>query len=218
MNPLTDLQQYGQSVWLDYIRRSLIIGGELEHLIAEDGLRGVTSNPTIFQKAIAGSSDYDETLNKLLKDNPHLDARNLYEKLAIEDIQKAADIFRGVYEETDGADGYISLELSPGLAHDIEGSVAEARRFWKEVNRPNLMIKVPATPEGIPAVEVLIADGINVNITLIFSLAHYEAVAQAYLRGVKKCLNPSKVASVASFFVSRVDIFYCQLFVEISGI
>ncbi|NOR22207.1 MAG: transaldolase, partial [Candidatus Aminicenantes bacterium] len=115
MNPLTDLQQYGQSVWLDYMRRSLIIGGELEHLIKEDGLRGVTSNPTIFQKAIAGSSDYDETLNKLLKDNPHLDARNLYEKLAIEDIQKAADIFRGVYEETGGADGFISLELSPGL-------------------------------------------------------------------------------------------------------
>ncbi len=179
MNPLTDLQQYGQSVWLDYIRRSLIIDGELGHLIKEDGLRGVTSNPTIFQKAIAGSSDYDETLNKLLKDNPHLDARHLYEKLAIEDIQKAADIFRGVYEETGGADGFISLELSPGLAHDTEGSVAEARRFWKEVNRPNLMIKVPATPEGIPAVEALIADGININITLMFSLAHYEAVAQA---------------------------------------
>ena len=205
MNPLTDLQQYGQSVWLDYIRRSLIIGGELEHLIKEDGLRGITSNPTIFQKAIAGSSDYDETLNKLLKDNPRIDARNLYEKLAIEDIQKAADIFRRVYVETGGADGFVSLELSPGLAHDTEGSVAEARRFWKEVNRPNLMIKVPATPEGIPAVEALIADGINVNITLVFSLAHYEAVAQAYLRGVKKCLNPSKVASVASFFVSRVD-------------
>lgn len=205
MNPLKDLQQYGQSVWLDYIRRSLIIGGELEHLVKEDGLRGVTSNPTIFQKAIAGSTDYDETLNKLLKDNPHLEARNLYEKLAIEDIQKAAAIFRRVYEETGGADGFVSLELSPGLAHDTEGSVAEARRFWKEVNRPNLMIKVPATPEGIPAVEALIADGINVNITLMFSLAHYEAVAQAYLRGVKKCLNPSKVASVASFFVSRVD-------------
>jgi transaldolase/glucose-6-phosphate isomerase len=205
MNPLTDLQQYGQSVWLDYIRRSLIIGGELEHLIKEDGLRGITSNPTIFHKAIAGSSDYDETLNKLLKDNSRLDARHLYEKLAIEDIQKAADIFKGVYEETDGADGFVSLELSPGLAHDTEGSVAEARRFWKEVNRPNLMIKVPATPEGIPAVDALIADGINVNITLMFSLAHYEAVAQAYLRGVKKCLNPSKVTSVASFFVSRVD-------------
>ncbi len=205
MNPLKDLQQYGQSVWLDYIRRSLIIGGELERLVKEDGLRGVTSNPTIFQKAIAGSNDYDEALNKLLKDNPHLDARDLYEKLAIEDIQKAADIFRKVYEETGAEDGFVSLELSPGLAHDTEGSVAEARRFWKEVNRPNLMIKVPATKEGIPAVEALIADGINVNITLIFSLAHYEAVAQAYLRGVKKCLNPSKVASVASFFVSRVD-------------
>jgi transaldolase/glucose-6-phosphate isomerase len=205
MNPLKDLQQYGQSVWLDYIRRSLIIGGELEHLVKEDGLRGVTSNPTIFQKAIAGSNDYDEALNKLLKDNPHLEARNLYEKLAIEDIQRAADIFRKVYEETGGADGFVSLELSPGLAHDTERSVAEARRLWKEVNRPNLMIKVPATKEGIPAMEALIADGINVNITLMFSLVHYETVAQAYLRGVKKCLYPSKVASVASFFVSRVD-------------
>jgi len=205
MNPLKDLQQYGQSVWLDYLRRSLIVGGELEHLVKEDGLRGVTSNPNIFEKAIAGSNDYDEAINKLLKDNPHLEARNLYEKLAIEDIQKAADIFRKVYEETGGADGFVSLELSPGLAHDTKGSVAEARRFWKEVNRPNLMIKVPATKEGIPAVEALIANGINVNITLIFSLANYEAAAQAYLRGVKKCLNPSKVASVASFFVSRVD-------------
>jgi len=205
MNPLTGLKQYGQSVWLDYIRRSLITGGELERLIKEDGLRGVTSNPTIFQKAIAGSSDYDETLNKLLRENPHLEARNLYEKLAIEDIQKAADIFRNVYEETDGTDGFVSLELSPGLAHDTGGSLAEARRYWKEVNRPNLMIKVPATPEGIPAVEALISDGINVNITLMFSLAHYEAVAQAYLKGLKKCLRPGKVASVASFFVSRVD-------------
>jgi transaldolase/glucose-6-phosphate isomerase len=198
MNPLTGLKQYGQSVWLDYIRRSLITGGELERLIKEDGLRGVTSNPTIFQKAVAGSSDYDETLNKLLRDNPHLEAKNLYEKLATEDIQKAADIFRNVYEETDGADGFVSLELSPGLAHDTGGSLAEARRYWKEVNRPNLMIKVPATPEGIPAVEALIGDGINVNITLMFSLAHYEAVAQAYLKGLRKC-------SVASFFVSRVD-------------
>jgi len=205
MNPLKDLEQYGQSVWLDYIRRRLIIGGELEHLVKEDGLRGATSNPTIFQKAIAGSTDYDETLNKLLKDNPRIEIRNLYEKLAIEDIQKAADIFRNVYEETGGVDGFVSFELSPGLVHDTEGSIAEARRFWKEVNRPNLMIKVPATKEGIPAVEALVADGINVNITLMFSLAHYEAVVQAYLRGLKKCLDPSKVASVASFFVSRVD-------------
>jgi transaldolase/glucose-6-phosphate isomerase len=187
MNPLTDLKQYGQSAWLDYIRRSLITGGELERLIKEDGLRGVTSNPTIFQKAIAGSSDYDENLNKLLRDNPHLEARHLYEKLATEDIQKAADIFRNVYEETDGTDGFVSLELSPGLAYDTVGSIAEARRYWKEVNRPNLMIKVPATPEGIPAVEALIGDGINVNITLMFSLAHYEAVAQAYLKGLRKC-------------------------------
>jgi transaldolase/glucose-6-phosphate isomerase len=205
MNPLKDLQQYGQSVWLDYVRRSLIINGELEHLVKQDGLRGITSNHAIFQKVIAGSSDYDETLKKLLKDNPRLETRHIYEKLAIEDIQKAADIFRNVYEETGGTGGFASLELPPGLAHDTEGIVAEARRLWKEVNRPNLMIKVPATKEGIPAVEALIGDGINLNIILIFSLGHYEAVAQAYLRGLKKCLYPSKVASVASFFLSRVD-------------
>jgi transaldolase/glucose-6-phosphate isomerase len=205
MNPLVDLKQYGQSVWLDYIRRTLIINGKLEQLVRQDGLRGVSSNPTIFQKVIAGSSDYDEALKKLLQDNPRLEARNLYEKLAIEDIQKAADIFKNVYEDTDGTDGFVSLELSVGLAHDTEGSVAEARRIWKEVNRPNLMIKIPATAEGIPAVEALIGDGININITHIFSLAHYEAAAQAYIRGIKKCLHPSKVASVASFFVSHVD-------------
>ncbi len=205
MNPLKGLQQYSQSVWLDYIRRSLITSGELERLVKEDGLRGVTSNPTIFQKAIEGSSDYDDTLKDLINNNPNMDVRTLYEKLAIEDIQMAADILRKVYEETGGADGFVCLELSPGLARDTEGSVAEARRFWKELNRPNIMIKVPATPEGIPAIEELIAEGINVNITLMFSLAHYETVIHAYLRGLEKCSDPSRVASVASFFVSRVD-------------
>ncbi len=205
MNSLKGLQQYGQSVWLDYIRRSLITGGELERLVKEDGLRGVTSNPIIFQKAIAGSSDYDDTLKDLIHNNPHLDARALYEKLAVEDIQMAADILRNVYEETGGADGFVCLELSPGLARDTEGSIVEARRFWKEVNRPNIMVKVPAMPEGIPAIEALIAEGINVNITLMFSLDHYEAVAHAYLRGLEKCSDPGRVTSVASFFVSRVD-------------
>ncbi|NIM89971.1 MAG: bifunctional transaldolase/phosoglucose isomerase [Candidatus Aminicenantes bacterium] len=205
MNPLKELQQYGQSFWLDYIRRSLIIGGELERLVKEDGLRGVTSNPTIFQKAIAGSSDYDDILKDIIEADPQMKDQTLYEKLAIEDIQLAADVLRGVYDETDGADGFVCLELSPSLAHETKGSIEEARRIWKEVQRPNLMVKVPATPEGIPVIESLIAEGINVNITLMFSLAHYEAVAQGYLRGLERCSDPHRVSSVASFFVSRVD-------------
>jgi len=205
MNPLKELLQYGQSFWLDYIRRSLITDGELKRLVKEDGLRGVTSNPTIFQKAIAGSSDYDDTLKEIIDADLHVDARALYDKLAIEDIQMAADVLEDVYEETDGADGFVCLELSPDLAHDTKGSIEEARRIWKEVNRPNLMVKVPATSEGIPVIESLIAEGINVNITLMFSLAHYEAVASAYLRGLERCSDPHRVASVASFFVSRVD-------------
>ncbi len=205
MNPLLELKQLGQSVWLDYIRRNLITSGELQRLVEEDGLCGVTSNPTIFQKAIAGSDDYDEAIRALLTAEPHTDASALYEALAIEDIRMAADILRRVYEETDGRDGFVSLEVSPHLAHDTEGTIAEARRLWQAVDRPNLMIKVPATPEGIPAIEALIAEGININVTLIFSLAHYEAVAHAYIRGLARCPDPHRVASVASFFVSRVD-------------
>ncbi len=205
MNPLKELNRHGQSVWLDYIRRSLVTGGELERLIEEDGLRGVTSNPTIFQKAIAGSSDYDDKLRELIDADPHSEARTLFEQLTHEDIQMAADILRRVFDETDGADGFVSIELSPDLAHDSKGSAQEARRIWKEINRPNIMIKVPATPEGIPVIETLISEGINVNITLMFSLSHYEAVAHSYLKGIQKCSDPRKVASVASFFVSRVD-------------
>jgi len=205
MNPLKELQRYGQSFWLDYIRRSLITDGELKRLVKEDGLRGVTSNPTIFQKAIAGSSDYDDTLKDIIEVDPQMKARTLYEKLAVEDIQLAADVLRGVYEETDGADGFVCLELSPDLAHDTKGSLEEARRIWKEVSRPNLMVKVPATSEGIPVIESLIAEGINVNITLMFSLARYEAVARAYWRGLERCSDPYRIASVASFFLSRID-------------
>ncbi len=205
MNPLRSLQDYGQSLWLDYIRRSLITGGELERLVKEDGLRGVTSNPTIFQKAIAGSSDYDQTLKDLIKSDPHMDARALFEKLAFEDIQKAADILRTTYDKTDGEDGYVCLELPPDLAHDSQGSIEGARRIWKQIDRPNIMIKVPATQEGILVIETLISEGINVNVTLLFSLSHYEVVAHAYMRGVEKCAEPESVASVASFFVSRID-------------
>ncbi len=205
MNPLKELLVQGQSVWLDYIRRDLIRTGELKRLVEEDGIRGVTSNPTIFEKAIAGSTDYDDTLRALLTKDSKTDVGNLYEGLAIEDIQMAADVLRVVYDETGGADGYVSFEVSPHLAHDTQGTIKEAKRLRAAVERPNVMIKVPATPEGIPAIEELIADGVNVNITLMFSMRHYEAVARAYIRGLERCAEPSKVASVASFFVSRVD-------------
>jgi transaldolase len=205
MNPLQELVKQGQSVWLDYISRELIRGGELKRLVQDDGIRGVTSNPTIFEKAITGSADYDDALRAMLAQNPQLEVEKLYEPLAIADIQMAADILRPVYEETDAADGYVSFEVSPHLAHDTQGTISEAKRLRAAVDRPNIMIKVPATPEGIPAVETLIADGVNVNITLMFSMRHYEAVARAYINGLARSANPAKIASVASFFVSRVD-------------
>ena len=205
MNPLKELLAQGQSVWLDYIRRDLIRTGELKRLVEEDGIRGVTSNPSIFEKAIAGSTDYDDTLRALLTKNPKTDVGNLYERLGIEDIQMAADVLRVVYDESGGADGYVSFEVSPHLARDTQATIKEAKRLRAAVERPNVMIKVPATPEGIPAIEELVADGVNVNITLMFSMSHYEAVARAYIRGLGRCAEPSKVASVASFFVSRVD-------------
>ncbi|MFY9530973.1 MAG: bifunctional transaldolase/phosoglucose isomerase [Candidatus Acidiferrales bacterium] len=204
-NPLLEVEKQGQAIWLDYIRRSLLTSGELKRLVDNDGLTGVTSNPTIFDKAIAGSSDYDEKLRDLLAKDPRSNAATLFEALAVEDIRMAADILRPVYDRTQGADGFVSLEVSPTLANDTPGTIRGAERLWKAVSRPNLMIKVPATPEGIPAIEHLIASGINVNITLMFSLGHYEKVANAYLRGLERCAQPSKVASVASFFVSRVD-------------
>ena len=205
MNPLKELQRQGQSVWLDYIRRDLIRSGELKRLVEEDGIRGVTSNPTIFEKAITGSTDYDDALSALLAKDPKTDVGSLYERLAIEDIQMAADVLRTVYDETGGGDGYVSFEVSPHLAHNTRATISEAKRLRAAVDRPNVMIKVPATPEGIPAIEELIAEGVNVNITLMFSMSHYEAVARAYIRGLERCANPAKVASVASFFVSRVD-------------
>jgi transaldolase len=205
LNPLKQLEEQGQAIWLDYIRRSLITGGDLQQLVEDDGVSGVTINPTIFEKAVAGSSDYDDSLKRLLGADPNAEPAVLYERLMVEDGQMAADIFRGVYDRTGGADGFVSLEVSPYLAADTAGTITEARRLWKEVGRPNLMIKVPATREGIPAIEALIAEGINVNITLMFSLGHYEAVAGAYLHGVARLSDPTRVASVASFFVSRVD-------------
>jgi len=201
---LKDIQEYGQSIWLDYIRRNLITSGELKKLV-EDGLRGITSNPTIFHKAIAQSNDYDEALRAILESDPDADTETIYERLAIEDIQMAADVLRPVYDTTDGIDGLVSLEASPHLAYDTQGTIAEVRRLWQLVDRPNVMIKVPSTPQGIPAIETLTAEGININVTLLFSLKHYEAVSRAYIRGIEHNANPRRVASVASFFVSRVD-------------
>ena len=207
-NPLRELETYGQSVWLDYIRRSLLTSRELEHLVDNDGLKGVTSNPAIFEKAIAGSSDYTDLLESLASQS-ELDAKGRYERLAIRDIQDTADLLRPVYQATKRRDGYVSLEVSPYLARDTEGTLGEARRLWEAVGRENVMIKVPATPEGIPAFRQLISEGINVNVTLLFSQALYEQVAQAYIDGLeeftRRALDVGKVASVASFFISRID-------------
>ena len=202
-SPTLAARNEGQSLWLDYIRRSLMASGQLDRLIEEDALRGLTSNPAIFQKAIGGSDEYDEAIAAFLGENPEMDAGEIYERLAVEDIRRAADILRPVYNET-GIDGVVSLEVSPHLAHDTEGTIEEARRLWDAVDRPNLMIKVPATDEGIPAIEQLLSEGINVNVTLMFSLDHYEKVAQAYLDGLRRADDPTGIVSVASFFVSRV--------------
>jgi transaldolase len=205
--PLWQLTALGQSVWLDYIRRQILENGELERMIREYALRGVTSNPAIFEQAIAGSDDYDQALEELAAAG--LDPLAAYERLAIADIQAAADLFRAVYEQTEGDDGYVSLEVSPELAHDIEGTLQEARRLWREVDRPNVMIKVPGTAEGVRAVEALLAEGININITLLFSIEGYERVMEAYLSALEDRVtrgeSVDRVASVASFFVSRVD-------------
>jgi transaldolase/glucose-6-phosphate isomerase len=217
MNPLKELQQYGQSVWLDYIRRSLLTSGELRQLLADDGLMGVTSNPAIFEKAIAGSTDYRDDLARLGA-RPDLDAKAVYETLAVRDIQDTADVLRPLYESTKRRDGYVSLEVSPDLANDTAGTLAEARRLWREVGRPNVMIKVPATPAGMPAIETLIAEGINVNVTLLFAQEAYERVAEAYATGLERLVasgaDPSRVASVASFFISRIDSLIDSLLAE----
>ena len=205
MNRLRTLTELGQAIWLDYIRRDILENGELERLISEDGVTGVTSNPAIFQKAIGESDLYDRDIREVLENEAEISTAALYERLAFRDIQMAADLLRPVFDVTDGGDGFVSLEVSPHLAHDTDGTLAEARRFWVAVDRPNLMIKVPATSEGVLAVETLLAEGIHVNITLMFSLAHYDAVASAYLRGVGRAEQPQRSASVASFFVSRVD-------------
>lgn len=206
MNPLHQLTDRGQSIWLDNISRGLITGGGLQRLIQLDGVTGVTSNPTIFAKALTGSSEYDDSYNHIIGLHPDISDAALAERLMIEDIQMAAEVLRPVFDRTQGADGFVSLEVSPACAGDTEATIAEARRLWFDVARLNVMIKVPATTAGIPAIEALLAQGININITLMFSLEHYEAVARAYLHGVSSHHGGQhQVASVASIFVSRLD-------------
>jgi len=207
INPLIQLQDFGQSIWYDNIERRLLVNGELARMIAVEGVLGLTSNPSIFEKAISGSDDYDAEISALAAKGAT--AEHIYEALTIADIQMAADLLRPVYDSSGGYNGYASLEVSPHLAHDSEGTIADGRRLFAAVNRPNLMIKVPGTAEGVPAIEELIAGGINVNVTLLFSRSAYEEAAQAYIRGLERLAatggDLSRVASVASFFVSRID-------------
>lgn len=216
-NPLKQLESFGQSIWLDYIRRDLIDGGELQRLIEEDGLRGMTSNPAIFEKAIDESHDYDEEIRA----QAGSDASTIYEHISQRDVQSAADVFRPLYDKTDGADGYVSLEVNPHLARNTEGTIEEARRLWSALNRPNVFIKVPATVEGLPAIQQLISEGININVTLIFGLPRYRQVAEAYTAGLENRSaqgNPiDHIASVASFFVSRIDALIDPLLEAISA-
>jgi transaldolase len=206
-NPLKGLLDYGQSPWMDYIRRDLLTDGELQRLIHDDGLRGMTSNPSIFAKAITSSKFYSDILDS--PDAKKLNATQLYEKIAVRDVQDAADIFRPVYDESRHRDGYVSLEVSPTLALEMQKTLDEARRLWKMVNRPNIMIKVPGTKECIPAIRQLLEEGININITLLFAQSAYEQVAEAFIAALEaraaKNQNLAHIASVASFFVSRID-------------
>ena len=205
-NPLIQLQELGQSIWYDNICRALLDSGELQALIGI-GVTGVTSNPTIFDKAITGSVDYNSDLQRLVATGKSIN--EIYEALVFEDIRRTADLLCPVYERTNGADGYVNLEVSPTLAYDTEGTTAEVRRLFAALNRPNVIIKVPATPAGIPVIAALIGEGININATLLFSLTQYQAVAEAYISGLEKLVaadkDATRVASVASFFISRLD-------------
>jgi len=206
-NPLKGLLAYGQSPWLDFIRRNILLNGDLKKMIDNDGLRGMTSNPAIFEKAITAGDDYNDIIHA--PDAKSSTAMALYEKIAIRDVQDATDVFKTVYTESKGRDGYVSLEVSPYLAFDTQGTINEARRLWKAVDRPNVMIKIPATPEGLPAIRQALAEGININITLLFAQSAYEQVAEAYIAALEaraaKGQDVSHIASVASFFVSRID-------------
>jgi transaldolase len=204
---LARLTTLGTSIWLDQIQRSLTQGGELRRLVDESCLRGMTSNPAIFEKAILGGDEYDDQIAELFHGGA--DSREIYQAIAIQDVQEAADVLRSVYDETDGHDGYVSLEVDPDLAFDTDKTIAQAKEYWGRVDRPNLMIKIPGTDEGLPAIEQSLYDGINVNVTLLFKVSQYEKVIEAFLRGLERRLDEGKpvdgIHSVASFFVSRVD-------------
>lgn len=207
-NPLKQLEKLGQSIWLDYIKRDLISSGKLRKFIDEDGLRGMTSNPNIFEQAIAESHDYDEDIQTMAQQGKTIN--DIYEVLTQHDVQAAADEFRKVYDKTEGLDGYVSLEVNPHLANDTKGTIEEARELWRALNRPNVLIKVPGTREGLPAIKQLISEGINVNVTLLFGLPRYREVVEAYISGLEARAAQGKpiqnIASVASFFLSRIDV------------
>ena len=213
MTPLLELITYGQSYWLDNLTRAMIKNGELKKRVDEQGLRGVTSNPAIFNKAISGSKDYDEHIAQLVRQDCAIE--DIYEQLVVTDVQDACDILRPVYDDSAGVDGFVSLEVSPYLAHDTNGTMQEARRLFQAVNRPNAFIKIPGTPAGVPAIEQMLYEGININVTLLFSIQSYEAVAQAYIRAMERRVAEGQpvqnVASVASFFLSRIDVLVDQL-------
>ena len=220
-NPLLGLAKLGQSVWLDNIERGMLQSGELARLIRDDGLKGITSNPTIFQKAITGSKIYSDAIAKLIQGGKRYSARDLFYQLAIEDIQAAADALLPVYTQSNGRDGMVSIEVSPELAYDTEGTIKEARYLHQRVDRPNAMIKVPATAAGLPAIETLIADGISINVTLLFSVNRYREVVEAYLHGLETRAKQNKdirnIASVASFFISRVDSSVDKMLQDLAG-
>jgi len=213
MDNLVQLIEYGQSYWLDNLTREKITGGELEKRVNEQGLRGITSNPAIFNKAISNSSDYDDQIQSLAEQGKSVE--EIYEAVVVKDVQDACDVMRTVYDKTDGLDGYVSLEVSPHLAHDTEGTVEEARRLWAAVDRPNCFIKIPGTPAGVPAIEQMLYEGVNVNVTLLFSIEAYEAVAKAHIRALERRAAEGKsldnIASVASFFLSRIDVLVDEL-------
>ncbi|MGH7233443.1 MAG: transaldolase, partial [Nitrospiraceae bacterium] len=213
MNSLFDLQKHGQSYWLDNLTRRMIQTGELKRRMTEQGLRGMTANPTTFHKAITGSSEYDEQIRHLIREGRMVP--EIYEQLVVTDVRNACDLLREVYEASEGADGFVSLEVSPHLAYDADGTMEEARRLFGSVDRPNLYIKIPGTAAGVPAIEQMLYEGINTNITLLFSISSYEAVAAAYLRALERRVQEDKpvrmVSSVASFFLSRIDVLVDQL-------
>jgi transaldolase len=214
MNPLLQLIEHGQSYWIDNLSRHMITSGDLKKRVSEQGLRGITSNPSIFDKAITKSNDYDAQIKELIRSGKE-NVKEIYDALTIKDIQDACDILRPVFDESDGLDGFVSLEVSPYLARHTNETMAEARRLFKAVNRPNCLIKIPGTGEGVPAIEQMLYEGININITLLFSIQSYETVARAYIKALERRLNDkkdiTKVSSVASFFISRIDVLVDEL-------